>query len=203
VPIPPPRSPAECVATLLQWLTQAVIDRGAGERLAAPVIHLIVARIRTIKQGFARLAARLAAGRNTPRRHTPRKRQVARTPRPKNPLPHHFGWLLPLVPEAICFRSQLEFLLRDPEMAALMATAPKSMGRVLRPLFWMLRLPPPPMLARPPREAKPSPAAPQAPQPQPSTPQPEQPYPQTPPPAPPAPPAPPVPARACGPPRPA
>jgi hypothetical protein len=88
------RAPAESVATILRWVTQAVIDRGAGNRLAMPVIGLLVDRIREIKQRFARLAARLAAGTYVPRRckpgrkaAAPRTRRPSELPRPREPAP--------------------------------------------------------------------------------------------------------------------
>jgi hypothetical protein len=59
------------------------------------------------------------------------------------------------MPEAVGYRGQLEHLLRDPDMAALIAAAPEPMGRALRPLCRMLGLPPPPILAPP----RPAPAA--------------------------------------------
>jgi hypothetical protein len=161
VSISPPLSPAAGFAIILRCLTQAVAAMSGGDRLTYRVIGLIADRIRVIKQRFARLAARLAAGTYRPRRFTPRRQPAQRRPRPPNPLPSHFGWLQPLVPEAVQFRAQLENLLRDPQMEALMAAAPASMARALRPLCWMLRLPPPPVLARsrpaaPPPEARPA-----------------------------------------------
>jgi len=164
------------------------------------VIVLVTGRIRDLGQRFARLAARLGAGTYKPRRHHGRNSGDPR-PRRRNPLPHQFGWLLPLVPEAVAYRSQLEFLLRDPAMLALIAAAPAPMARVLRPLCWMLRLTPPPILAPPrPATAPPRPATPPravplslAPNPRPAPPAQQ---------ARPAPPASPV-GRACGPPCPA
>jgi len=156
VSIPPPRSPAECFAGILQWLTQAVATRHIAGLLAAPLTWLLVDRIRGIKQRFARLAARLRAGTYVPRRHTPRQPPAARKPRRPNPLPQTFGWLQNLLPEAVMYRSQLEHLLRDPEFVALMQAAPAPMARVLRPLCWMLRVTPPPVLARPRPPRRPS-----------------------------------------------
>jgi len=137
-----------------------------------PLAQLIFGRFREIKQRFDRLAARLAAGTYAPRRYHGRKPAADPKPRRKCPLPAKFGWLLPLVPEAVQYRAQLEhLLLRNPAMIALIAQAPAPMARILRPLCWMLRLEPPPILARPsnPRPpAKPKPARPKpAPQPQP------------------------------------
>ena len=54
--------------------------------------------------------------------------------------------------EAAGCGSQLQFLLTDPEFAALIAAAPQ-MGRVLRPLCRMLGVELPPLLARPSRSA--------------------------------------------------
>lgn len=164
---------------MLRWLGQAVAAMGGGERLTLPVIALIIGRLREINQRFARLVARLAAGTYQPRRCHGRK-AAARNPGRANPLLQKFGWLLPLVPDAVGHRSQLENLLRDPAMAALIAAAPAPMARVLRPLCWMLRVTPPPILARPSSEAATAPAAASAPPPSDSRP------------APPPPPAPPV-----------
>ena len=155
MPIPPPRSPGESFATLLRCLGHAVVAMMGGERLSLQVIALIMGRIREINQGFARLAARLAAGTYKPRRYHGRKAAAPR-PRRRSPVPQKFGWLLPLVPEAVQYRAQVEhLLLRDPAMAALIAAAPAPMARVFRPLCWMLRLEPPPILARPRRKTPP------------------------------------------------
>jgi hypothetical protein len=145
----PPRPPAEIFATLTQWLTRAVVVMIGGNRLPQPLVNLIVDRIRGIRQRFSRIAARIAAGRYVARpQKAPPRRRPGQAP-PKDPLPKNFGWLLPLVPDAVCFRSQLEGLLQNPEMAALIAAAPAPMGRALRPLCRMLGLTPPAILARP------------------------------------------------------
>ena len=161
VPDPTP-TPAERFATLLHWLGQAVVTRNnAG--LSLSLIALIIKRIREIAQPVARLVAAIREGRYVPRRFARRRRPEANRPRPPNPLPKNFGWLLPLVPEAVGYRSQLEYLLRDAEVSALLATAPEALRRPLRSLCWMLRLRPPPILASPrrppPKPATPPPAA--------------------------------------------
>jgi hypothetical protein len=145
-------TPAERFASLLRWLTQAVAAMSGGDRLSYLLIGLIADRIRQIKQRVARLAARIAAGRyaprrSAPRRSAPRRSSTVRRPRPPNRLPQKLGWLVPLVPEAVVFRAQLEFLLRDPEMAALLAAAPASLRRPVRSLCWMLGIPAPETLA--------------------------------------------------------
>jgi hypothetical protein len=157
VPVATP-TPAERFATLLQWLGQAVAAMSGGDRLSYTLIALIIDRIRDINQRVARLAARIRAGRYAPRRGTTRRRPPAgRRYRQPNPLLKKFGWLLPLVPEAVGYRSQLEYLFRDAEVMALLAAAPASLRRPLRSLCWMLRVSPPPILA-PPGAAPPQPA---------------------------------------------
>jgi len=174
-----------------------VVTRNLVGRLASPLLRLITDRLRGINQRFKRLADRLAAGTYRPRRYHGRK-PTEQKPRQKSPLPQQFGWLLALAPELIGNRSQLDHLLQDPAMVALIAAAPAPMARILRPLCWMLRLEPPPILARP-RPAPPSrktrkksPPRSRPPKAQPARPAPASP-------GPPGPPAPPVP-RSCGPP---
>ena len=177
MPSPPP-TPAENFAALLTGLSRAVAAMSGGDRLSYFLIGLIIERIRPIKQAFARLVAGLAAGTFAPRRYAPRQQPAQRRPRAQNPIRQKFGWLKPLLPDTNGFRAQLENLLRDPEMAALIATAPTSLGRPVRSLCWMLGLCPPPLLKPPARRA----AKPTAPAPKPPAPKP-----------PPAPPLPPLP----------
>jgi hypothetical protein len=67
-----------------------------------------------------------------------------RSPPAPDPLPKKFGWLLKLERDAVVHRTHLERLLRDAEIAALMAAAPASMGRELRSLCHVLGVTPPP-----------------------------------------------------------
>ncbi len=157
----PPRTPAECFSTLIQWLSRAVMAMMGGDRLPLQVIALIIGRLRRSNQLFARIAARVRDGRYTPRPAAPRRRRPGQPP-PPDKLPKKFGWLLKLVPDAIGYRGQLEHLLRDPEMAALLEAAPVPMAKALRPLCRMLGLTPPPVLAKPP-STRPGPRTPPAP----------------------------------------
>ena len=169
MPIATP-TPAERFADILWYLAQAVVTRSAFG-LSQPLINLIITRIRDAKQAFARLAARIDAGTYAPRRRasTPPRPPAVQKPRPPpNPLARKFGWLLPLVPGAVVFGGQLDSLLRDPEMAALLAAAPVSLRRPIRSLCWMLRVEPPDILPRPP--AKPRPPREKLPPPYPPTP---------------------------------
>jgi hypothetical protein len=175
-----------------------VVTRNLVGRLASPLLRLITDRLRGINQKFKRLADALAAGTYKPRRYHGRKPAAAAKPRQKSPLPLKFGWLLALAPELIGNRSQLQHLLQDPAMVALIAQAPAPMARILRPLCWMLRLEPPPILARVPAAA----ATPRGKTPKKCRPRSRPPDQQSPPAAQPARSAPPDP-RACGPPLPA
>ena len=143
-----PTTPIENVATFVRALGTAVVAMMGGNRLANPVIGAIIDRIRICQHRFLRLIAHLAAGTWKPRRYHGRK-PAAAAARPRQPslLPRHFGWLLPLVQDAIGHGGQLQSLLQDPAMLALLAQAPVQMARVFRPLCWMLRLEPPPILA--------------------------------------------------------
>ena len=171
---PPPPTPAERFADILWYLAPAVAAQ-TGWGLSLSLIALIITRLREINQRVARLAARIREGRYSPRRSAPRRPPADRRPRQPSTLPHDIGWLLKLLPGTIGYRAQLEYLLQDEEMAALLAAAPGSLGRPLRSLCWMLRVTPPKILARPakprpPREKKPRPRREPLPPPYPPTP---------------------------------
>jgi len=138
----------------MEGLCQAVAARGGGwDRLAGPLVVLIWTRLRRIAAQVAALAARIAAGRQ---RRYPVRRPVRPAPRrpAERKLPHGPAWLLRLVPQASGYGSQLQHLLAEPEMAALIEAAPQ-MRRLLRPLCRMLGVRPPPA----PRPPPPAPAA--------------------------------------------
>jgi hypothetical protein len=128
-----------------------------------PLALLILNRIRTINQAFARIAERIRAGTYIPRHpaDTPRRHENRR-PRGPSKLPQGFAWLVRLLPETAVYGSQLQFLFAEPEMAALIAAAPAAMRRPLRSLCRMLGVTPPNILARP-AATRPEPQAPPAP----------------------------------------
>jgi hypothetical protein len=154
------RTPAEWLAAIVLRLGLAVDGHSMWGRLARPLALLILTRIRLINQRFGRIAARIRDGRYVCRIVAAPSRGATK-PRPPSELPQKFGWLLRLLPEAAGHRAQLEHLFRDAEMVALLEAAPKSLGRPLRSLCWMLGLQPPTILAppaRPPKPRKPRPA---------------------------------------------
>ena len=110
---------------------------------------LVWTRLRRMATRFAILAARASAG-TLPRRRIrgPRPQNPARLPPQRQRLPQGVFWLIRLLPEAAQFAGQVQHLLSDPEMAALLAAAPQA-GRILRPLCRMLALPPGPAALRP------------------------------------------------------
>ena len=119
---------------------------------------------------FASLVARVRAGTIRPSR--PRRPRPARPPRPPAYyLSHRRGWLLPVIPGAIAYASQLSHLLAQPDMAELIARAP-TLGRLLRPLAHMLAMDLPPALQRPApvRRPRPKPEQPKPPPPNPGLP---------------------------------
>ena len=156
--IPPP--PPERFRHLIDVITRAVVAHtGWDQRMSLTLIGLITERLRGIKRSFLRLAASIQAGRYRRRAVSPRPR-AARIP--ADPLPKKPGWLEGYLPETVHFRGFLDEMLRDPEMVALIQSAPDALGRPLRSLCRMIGLRPPPILARPPRAA-PAPAPPKPP----------------------------------------
>ncbi len=153
-----PPAPAERFARLIEGLCRAIAARGVAGRLAVPLIVLLWARLRRTAARVAMLAARLRAG--TLPAGCARRRSGRSGPPPRR-LPRGFAWLVRLVPEAACSASQLQHLLGEPEMAALIAAAPQ-MRRMLRPLCRMLGVHPPPGLLAPPQARRAPPSRPAA-----------------------------------------
>ncbi len=126
-------------ALVIDGLCGATAARIAADRSAGPLLILIVGRLRRLAARFAALAARAQAG-TLPRLRRPESGR--RPPRGRQPrLPEGFAWLIRLVPQAAGYAGQVQALLSDPQMAALLEAAPQA-GRVLRPLCRMLALPP-------------------------------------------------------------
>src|SRR6202000_3163498 len=153
-----PGAVARFSAILLQMTQFAGAQTGWG--LSNQMIALIVTKLQAIKFGFERLAARIAAGTDMPRqpprpRHPPPDPPTERKPRTKPLVQYRYGWLRKLLPETVFSRLYLERLFESAEMQALMAAAPEAMRRPLRTLCHMLDLPPPAVLALPPRPPRP------------------------------------------------
>ncbi len=147
-PLTPAAAPADRFALLIEVLCRAIAAR-VGRGLAGPLIILIVVRLRRMAGRFASLTARRQAAPAANGPAAPRRRRAARAGLPPARLPRGFGWLVRLVPQAAAGAAQLQHLLTDPEMAALIAAAPQA-GRILRPLCRMLGVRPPPGPLTPP-----------------------------------------------------
>ena len=137
------------LAPIIAGLCRAVASQAVAHRALAPLLVLVWSRLRRMAARFACLAGRADAG-ALPSRGVPRPR--ASGPRPSGSrerlppgLPGGFAWLVRLVPEAACYGGQLQHLLSDPAVAALLAATPHA-GRVLRPLCRMLGVAPGPAL---------------------------------------------------------
>ena len=157
---PPPQPLRERFAAALFQLSWAIGLLRTWKVISYPIADLIDGKLRRIKAGFDRLAARIEAGTYKPRRSGTRKPSQNPKPRAESPIRQSRGWVLPLVKESNCHRGWVENLLRDPEMVALMTAAPAPMARLLRPLCWMLRIDPPAVLALPKRPRPPKPPRP-------------------------------------------
>lgn len=157
-----PLAATDRFALVIDGLLRSVA--GSHRRLGGPLVLLICQRLGRIAARFAIVAARVGAGslRTAPSRAERRPAtgsSAASRPAasPTGPLlPRGFAWLLRLLPEAAAAGSQLQSLLCDPEMAALISAAPQ-IGRLLRPLCRMLAVQPTPELRRN-RTRRPAPA---------------------------------------------
>ena len=163
---PTPSDLSDRFAVIIESLYRATMQTSRGP-MVAPLILLICARLRRITARFAALAARYAAGTLRPLR-TPATEPRATGPHlppPRDPLPRGYAWLIRLVPGAASYGSQLQYLLSQPEMAALIAAVPR-MATLLRPLCRAVaahptpKLPPDPHRIRPPRPKREKPPRP-------------------------------------------
>lgn len=151
-----PDAPQHRLAAIIDALCRTMAADSHARGLAGPLVLLIFTRLR-------RLAARFA----TALAHDPAPERT-RPARPHNPapkqatiLPRNFGWLRRILPGTAAAASQLNALLADPEMTALIAAHPTT-GRALRPLCHLLGIRRPQALHLPKR------AAPAAPDPRPA-----------------------------------
>jgi hypothetical protein len=159
MPSAPRLTPTERLASLIVWLTRCVALQGRYLRVAAPLLVAIGDRLCRLSLRFqiaAAAAPRPEAAEPAPQAaQAGRTRAIFSTPADRAPpwMPYAYRWLVRLVPGAVAGRDALETLLRDPEMLALLRANPR-LGRILRPLCWMLGVAPalmPPARTRPPR----------------------------------------------------
>ena len=154
----PPALTAPHIATVLDVLCALIARHGHLRRLAGPLLVLIWQRVRTAGAQASAVLARMQAGtlRRYPHRRTPRPSVAPRSRASRGALPRAPDWLVRLIPETAVSAAQLQTLLSQPEVPALLESAPQ-LRRALRPLCRMLgvALPCP---------AKPAPAPPDPPE---------------------------------------
>ncbi len=134
-----PLPPAERLARIIDDVCKAAAARAPRGFLAIPILMLLWARLKRMSLRITRLAARAAAGTlRTPPRAAPRQPLSRRPPAtPPRRLPRRTGWLCQPVPAACAYASQLQHLLNEPDMRALLDAAP-GIDRLLRPFCRML-----------------------------------------------------------------
>ncbi len=153
---------------LAHWLTlivaglqKAAATRAGRDHAVAPLVMLLWTRLARLTARFDALVARLTAGHSPAGRPAapgrPRTRPARKAPAAALRLPRSQAWLIRLLPgEAASYGCQLQALLADPQMAALLAAAPEA-GRILRPLCRLLAIAPEGLLVLPSAAGKPAP----------------------------------------------
>lgn len=148
---------AERLGLILAGLRRDLAAGAAKDRALAVLVLVLWNRLSRTLARFTAATGRFR-GRAVP---TPvRRKSVAASP-PRDPLPRERGWLVRRLQGCAVYGEHLRLLIADPEMEALLATAP-SVRRLIRPLWRMLRTDTPPEALRPPPKI-PSRTAPEAP----------------------------------------
>jgi hypothetical protein len=138
ISLPTPLTVADRLALVLDGLCKAVAARSFRQAMAEVMILLVWTRVRRIERQLQGLLARFLQGRLVVRVSSRTATAGSGGGGGPVPLPRSFGWLLPMVPyQAAGFASQLQVVLAEPEMVALLAVAPQA-RRVVAPLCRML-----------------------------------------------------------------
>ena len=167
----PAQSLTERFAFAVELLLRGLSISLRTNREAAPLALGTWNRLKRLVARFSALVTAIEAGRFAMARRTsvaePRPPQLVAESRKqvqarvvKVPPPKAYGWLLTLAPElnTRIGRAQIETLLADPALLALLAEAPQA-GRILRPLCHMLRIELPACLRLPARARPTAPSA--------------------------------------------
>ena len=146
MPWTPPSLPtglSDRLAFIIAGLRGLLAAHVVKDRSAVAVIFLAWTRLGRLASRFEAVVAAVRAGR-LPSAAAPRVQggqdlelpRLEGLPQPYR-LPAGFGWLIRLVPGTAAYAGQVQQLLADPEMAALLADVPQA-GRILGPLCRML-----------------------------------------------------------------
>jgi hypothetical protein len=151
------QNPAPRFTSLIEELCRVLNKHASARFVYAPMLLLIWNRLTRLAKRFASLAERVQAG--TLDDPAPARSQAALAPpavtpdrpsaAPQEVLPHHFRWLVNMVPEAEAISADLCWLLQKLEVEELIFAAPRQAGRILRPLCKMLGVDPPSALQLP------------------------------------------------------
>jgi hypothetical protein len=154
-------NPAPRFTTLIEELCRVLTKHAGTNRVDSAMLLLIWNRLTRLAKRFTRLVERVQAG--TLDDPAPPRSRDASAPPPATPdrpsaapqelLPHHFRWLVNMIPEAEALAADLCWQLQRAEMWELVFAAPRQAGRILRPLCKMLGVDPPSML-QPPRPVR-------------------------------------------------
>ncbi|MBV8524900.1 MAG: hypothetical protein JOY71_22740 [Acetobacteraceae bacterium] len=163
-PPPLPTGLSDRLALIIESLRGVIAAHMVKDRSAVAIMFLAWTRLGRLAARFEKLMVAVRAGRlpssPAPREQAGRDFELPRLeglPAPR--LPGGFGWLLRMVPGTAAYAGQVQHLLADPEMAALLAGSPQA-GRILRPLCRMLAILPGPELVAKRRERSASAAGP-------------------------------------------
>jgi len=155
-------SPFPSLSNLLHRLRQDVAAWGGMRLLQTMLVVLLHRRLGQILGRMERLVARFQAGRlwRIEARISVRSETAGGAAAQR--LPRAFAWLVRLVAHrAVPFGLQLQAILEQPEMVALLEAAPQA-GIILRPLCRMLAVPSSVLRLPPPRRVRDTAGAPEA-----------------------------------------
>ena len=136
------------LSALTVWLTgilgtflKAAGVRSSRERALIPIVERLWHRVNRLRNRFARLLAKLATGWRPKLVAGPARARPANTDRVRpEALPRGHVWLYAMLPgDAASCASQLQAMLADPGMRAVLAEVPAA-GRIMRPLCRLLGL---------------------------------------------------------------
>ena len=141
---------AERFARIIGGLREAMATRAEHNPVLMQIAARLWNRLTEATERFAAIAAHpVARSRRRPAEPAPNSADAAptdaappRPPAPRRTLPRTYGWLARMSPETVPFGIDFAYLLAQPEMTELLATAPR-LWRVLRPLCRMFGITPP------------------------------------------------------------